>query len=196
MSNDILRNRLKVLTKPFHDSLEATPLAISLASGNITKDKYISFLKDLYYLHKEVESKMCLMPEWSSYKLDPHQHTRADLLLADLAAFGVHVEDITSNITLIDEYSFAKIIGMLYVLEGSTMGGRVLSQRLLHVRGNDDLPVTRYYNAYADETMQRWGEYCSFLSEYEIKHPEDSSEIILGACSMFLQMEEILLANN
>ncbi|MDD2791008.1 MAG: biliverdin-producing heme oxygenase [Sulfurimonas sp.] len=194
--NTSLRTRLKILTKPFHDSLEATPLAIVLASGEISREQYISYLKALYILHKRVEPAICAMPEWENYLLDPHLHMRLDLLIADLEALGIFTESLTPNKILNTEDSFAKAIGMLYVLEGSTMGGKLLSQRLTHIKGKENFPVNNYFNAYEHQTIKRWGEYCNFLSEYEHKNPQDSSEIILGACSMFLEIEEILLAIN
>lgn len=187
-----LRTQLKNLTKPFHDALEATPLALALASGTLSKKTYIQYLQALYLLHEKLENPIQNMSEWHKYHINPDSHCRLHLIAADLGALGASTQEHPFNIDIHVNWNFPAAIGVLYVLEGSTMGGRLLAQRNQHILGDDGRSATRYFEAYGDETMARWGAYCDFLSRYGTMHPEKDAEVILGACGMFLSMKGVL----
>jgi heme oxygenase len=191
---DSLRSQLKSLTKPFHDALEATSLAMALASGTLGKKSYVGYLQALYHLHEKLETRIQNMSEWKAYHINPDSHCRLHLIAADLGALGASTQELHSKFDIHVNWSFPTAIGVLYVLEGSTMGGRLLAQRNAHILGDDGRSATRYFEAYGDETISRWGAYCEFLSRYGSMHPEENAEVILGACSMFLTMKEVLHA--
>jgi heme oxygenase len=195
-NDNSLRSKLKLLTKPFHDSLEIVPLAVELASSTVSKERYINYLKTLYAIHSKFENLIQNMDEWSSYSINPQQRSRLHLLEKDLNALGASTEKISLEIDLHINWSFPVAVGVFYVLEGSTMGGQFLAQRLSHIKGNDALCATRYFQAYKDNTMTRWSEYCDFLVQYDTDNPEKNSEVILGACSMFLIMQKVMYETN
>lgn len=187
-----LRMRLKTVTKPMHDELENTELAGLLASGTIGKKLYVKYLQKLYSIHNTLEVKMQNMPQWKEYGIDIFQRSRRELILQDLASLSATPLSDEADVELKVSLNFYTAIGVLYVLEGSTMGGRILSQRLAGIKGDDGISVTRYFEAYKDNTLGLWSEYCSFLDAVDIKHNEKNNEIILGACDMFLLMREVM----
>jgi heme oxygenase len=195
-NDNSLRSKLKFLTKSFHDSLETVPLSVELASATITKERYINYLKVLYAIHYKFENLIQNMEEWSSYDINPHKRSRLQLIKEDLTALDASTENILLEIDLHVNWSFPVAVGVLYVLEGSTMGGQILSQRLSHLIGNDTLSATRYFQAYKDDTIILWSEYCDFLVQYGDDNPEKTSEVILSACSMFLIMQQLMYEIN
>ena len=84
----------------------------------------------------------------------------------------------------------AEALGMLYVLEGSTLGGRLIL-RALADRGIND-PVLAFLDPYGAHTAARWRGFLSVLSR---ETGEDESLIrraCAGACSGFRHAERIL----
>ena len=120
-----LRLRLKELTAPFHKELESTPIAIRLASGAIGREEYGLYLEKVAALHQTLEPLFTAMGEWKAYGINPLQRTRLQLLNNDLCALGKEIP-LKREIQPLDiPLNFATTVGMMYVLEGSTMGGQV-----------------------------------------------------------------------
>jgi heme oxygenase len=186
-----LREQLKTLTKPFHDQLENTVLARSLADGSVSRDRYERYLGHLLTLHSVIEEKIRHYPQWKEYNLDITQRVRYPLLQSDLTSLNAP-ESAASLPPLAVSWSFATAVGVMYVLEGSTMGGIFLAQRLSHLLGDDGLPATRYFQGYGELTMPRWGEYCTFLERFSLQEPKSHEEVILAACAMFLLMQKVM----
>lgn len=81
--------------------------------------------------------------------------------------------------------SHAAALGALYVMEGSTLGGKIISQML-----EKQLGLTRglsFFKSYGDDTMQMWQRFKSALDEEE-NLPE--SEVIAAANETFLKFSE------
>ena len=51
---------------------------------------------------------------------------------------------------------------MLYPIEGSSLGGQVISRHLLQNHGLTMNKGARFFNGYAENTPMRWEEFCQF----------------------------------
>lgn len=190
MTLSTLRQRLKELTAPFHAELEKAPVAIALADGSISRKNYAIYLTKLVAIHQTLEPILIGMSEWEHYGINPALRTRVNLLKADLAALEEEIPH-SESVAFIDiPRNFETAVGMMYVLEGSTMGGQILSRKLSHMIGTDGVPCTRYFHAYGENTMPLWGEFCQFLDRFESEYPLLSDHVILGACAMFLTIQK------
>ncbi len=72
--------------------------------------------------------------------------------------------------------SIAEALGMFYVLEGSTLGGRMIL-RMLEARGVEDEALA-FLDPYGPETGARWRDFLSVLMGYV----GDNEGLILHAC--------------
>lgn len=86
--------------------------------------------------------------------------------------------------------SKAAALGMLYVLEGSTLGGRLIRRRIEASGGGSDLPIA-FIDPYGDSTGQRWRDFLTVL-EREVKGEAALAEAVEGAVAAFLHVEHIL----
>lgn len=188
------RQSLKTVTQPLHDALEKSPLAQSLASGTVNLSTYKTYLSKLYTLHAYCESEVAAFAEWGEYGIDPDQRRRLPMLIDDLNALGINPSDLPLSFHWNHTWDFPTAVGVMYVLEGSTMGGMYLAQRLLLLTGHDGQPATRYFRGYGDETIPMWSDYCRFLNQYAYKHPDEQSKITDGACAMFTELQGVLNA--
>lgn len=187
-----LREKLKSYTASFHTALENTKLAKSLADGTVTRSDYQRYLQYLAAIHAKLENQIQQFPEWENFSIEISQRVRYPLLQQDLASLGCLESDTLTLPSLEVPWSFATAVGVMYVLEGSTMGGRILTQRLSHIIGKDGVPSTRYFQAYGDLTMSRWSEYCTFLDEFASRDSYAQDKVILAACAMFLLLQRIM----
>ncbi len=132
-SSATARGEMRGATRAAHERLHRLPIFASLAAGRIDRDGYIDLLKRLFGFHVPVEAAIsgALGAETFGVGLPPWR--RADLLWADLSWLGVSESERlaipmlapTSGIA-----SPASAMGWLYVLVGSTLGGRLLARRL------------------------------------------------------------------
>jgi heme oxygenase (biliverdin-IX-beta and delta-forming) len=54
------------------------------------------------------------------------------------------------------------LIGLLYAMEGSTLGGQVIARHLYDHVGLTEHSGARYFAAYGPDTEARWHEFCAF----------------------------------
>lgn len=177
----MLRERLKVLTKPFHDELENDSLNVQIMRKSITKDEYTRLLTLFYSVVAPTEKIFAsYCAKFAEFGIDVVQREKKEHLLSDLSNLGA----VPKNTIDMGEHSFEWAIGAMYVFEGSTMGGMFISREL------DSIDFAKnahsYFNPYSEKTMYMWQQYCDFLSKVEKSTDIDNNKIILAACEMFL----------
>lgn len=183
----MLRERLKVLTKPFHDELESASLNAQLTSKSITKDDYSKLLLLFYSVVAPVEEVFANHSgQFAKFGIDVAQRAKKENLIRDLSNLGVAPKEVMD----IKGQSFEWAVGAMYTLEGSTMGGMFISRELALVDFASD--AHSYFNPYGEKTMPMWKQYCDFLSKIEEEPDFDSGKAILAACEMFLTMQRAL----
>ncbi len=116
------RTALRTATRAEHDRVDAEFSAHDLNS----RDGYARFLRAQAAAHLPVERAIeaagatDLLPDWAARR-------RADALLADLAELGV-APAAEENFTI--GRGEASLLGAIYVLEGSRLGGAVLRRQI------------------------------------------------------------------
>lgn len=123
------RAALREATKAVHERLHHVPAFAALAAGALDRAGYRALLARLYGFHAPMEAAMA---EALAGRFAPAAWQRADLLRADLAALG-EGEPTLARLPRIRppaRLSDPEAMGCLYVLEGSTLGGRHLARQL------------------------------------------------------------------
>jgi heme oxygenase len=89
---------------------------------------------------------------------------KSHLLKGDLQKLGEESEAVPRCEVLPEIQTFASGLGCLYVLEGSTLGARVISRRLeSHFMLGPDSGAA-FFNAYGEAVGRRWSEFRSFVT--------------------------------
>lgn len=93
---------------------------------------------------------------------------KGPLLAADLKALGVTDPGTLPVCTHLPPIrGWREAIGCHYVLEGSTLGGRVILKRMRReAEADDDALPAAFFSAYGDATGERWRTFCSFLRSH------------------------------
>lgn len=75
-------------------------------------------------------------------------------------------------------------LGMAYVIEGSTLGGRVIMKHLSPRLQITETHGGTFFAGYGNETGSMWKEFIEALTEYANK-PDQGSQVIEGAIAGF-----------
>lgn len=191
MVQESFKELLKERTKDLHDRIENTPIAKALASSSVRSKAYKEYLQKLLAIHIPVESiALANKEQWQKYGIEIEQHCRTSMLEDDLKALGIMQKP--QGVLACEDWGFAKIVGALYVLEGSTMGGQILRERLSYIKGDDGLSATRYFGAYKEKTIPQWLHFSRFIDRYAAENKEESALVYEGAKTIYLAVEEAM----
>ncbi|MGI4873521.1 MAG: biliverdin-producing heme oxygenase [Janthinobacterium lividum] len=172
---------LRTETRPAHDALEQNVFNQQLTSGTITAAATAHFLAKMYGFLAPYEARLQaenLGPEW---EIPARQ--RAHLILKDL-------QQPASAVALCPALpplgTWPQLLGAMYVLEGSTLGGQVIARSLAKA----GIPLHTYFSGYGEQTGTRWKQFCHLLTEEAT--PENQAEIVESASRTFYALQQWL----
>lgn len=176
---DMAMQRFKHSTAELHSQVESA-LNPTLRFG--TRAAYGQLLRRLRPFYVTIEQMLATL-SWSAIGFDFESRRKAPLLTADLSALGEPIEDAREARSPVEIaypvlMDLASGFGTLYVLEGATLGGRVLRKV---IRANLDIDCSNggsFYEGYGDDTQTRWREFGAALDDYcrDSKQRFDSAE--------------------
>jgi heme oxygenase len=195
-----IMSRLKTETRDLHSHAEGRVLQQRIASGNVDRKTFAAYLGQLYHVHRALESALESSREAhpSVAALATDDRMRVPDLHRDLEFYDVHPHAIEagvaatrfqSQIDTIMNSNPTALLGALYVLEGSTNGGRFLAKSLRKSWGlaGDGLS---YFDPYGDEQPQRWAAFRRDMDEASFE-ATDEEAIVEMAKKTFLAIAEV-----
>lgn len=180
-----LRQRLRIETRKTHDALDQT---LELIERPLTLTQYGRLLGRFLGIHLAVEPLL-------SRNLDPalmEGRSKLSALDHDLQACGFEPNEI-QTFPVCDVLptisNRATALGALYVIEGSTLGGRVIAQSIAR---NEQIPphACRYFDIYGAQAGTRWRAVCDALEacDDQAMHIEavTSAKLVFGSLTLWL----------
>jgi heme oxygenase len=146
--------QLRSHTQPYHEALEQNAFNQALTAGRITAAVTERFLGKLYGFLLPYETRLrqhAWAPEWQI-----ERRQRAHLIAQDLPA--APALPLCSALPPLD--TRAQLLGALYVLEGSTLGGQVITRQLAQA----GITTRTYFTGYAEQTGPMWKAFCQLLA--------------------------------
>ncbi|MEO5813761.1 MAG: biliverdin-producing heme oxygenase [Gemmatimonadaceae bacterium] len=181
-------SQLKLATEALHARVELAMPTLDELSRRL---RYVQCLRDFYALYALWEPAIWQTPGVADVVTDGAARQKLPLLVRDLKALGQAVTDVPF---VVDDASSdlpancAEALGALYVLEGATLGGRVI---LRHIAGPLDLPLDgglAFFNGYGARTGPMWTSFGRALEHYS-DTGGDVSASIAGATRCFTAFE-------
>lgn len=165
-----IMGRLRESTRELHKEAESRPLQRSMARGTLPRGSYAMYLGQLRHLHAALEAALdsTVSNRTDMATLHTDERRRVPDLDRDLASFGVEPGSVPvlpateRFIERLDEFAQrdpVALLGPLYVLEGSTNGGRFLAkvlQRALLLEAGEGLS---YMDPYGERQPEMWAEF-------------------------------------
>ena len=159
--------RLRAETRPYHDAVEQNEFNQALAAGTPSAAATAQFLAKMYGFLQPYEAQLRqhadeLGPAW-----EIAERQRAHLILEDLA---VPASELPLCPAMPPLATLPQLLGAMYVLEGSTLGGQVLARQLAKA----DIGLRRYFIGYGERTGPRWKAFCQLLADAATPDREDA----------------------
>jgi heme oxygenase len=173
-------HQLKEGTSDIHQRVEER---VAIFDAEFDLVRYVQLLERFYGFWAPVETKLSHSNSLDHPALDLQSRLKSHLLAADLLILGSNPVTLPLCGDLPPLDTFSRGLGCLYVLEGSTLGARVISRRIeshLHLRVGSG---ASFFNAYGEAVGRRWVEFKSFLTTHAT--PADSEEIVNSARQAF-----------
>ncbi len=183
--------KLKEATKHKHDDLENT---VNVMDRIFSLDDYKILLTKFYRFYAAIEPKVAQNDlRIADFDFDERRKTR--LLEKDLHALGI-LSDVKENVRLWENLptldTTAKAFGSLYVMEGATLGGQVISRHLKQHLGMTTEGGAAFFNSYGKEIGPMWKSFGAALTAFAASGADDD-EIIEAARRTFDSFRDCVL---
>ena len=152
---------LKERTEVAHASLEKK-LIVHIKNVRSTAT-YVELLLLLYPFH--LRASELLAAHTVIFPENNPDSARAGNIRSDLNHFGVSVSTAISGQPMLPSVdSVEAALGMHYVLEGSTMGGQIITRLLSNAMNVSPVHGFSFFNPYQSQTIPRWEKFKSHLN--------------------------------
>lgn len=169
---------LRLATRPAHDQLEQHIFNQQLSAGTVTEAATAHFLAKMYGFLVPYEARLRaqhLGPEWET-----GARQRAHLILHDL-------RQPASQLAICDNMpplaTWPQLLGAMYVVEGSTLGGQVITRQLAKA----NIPLRSYFTGYGERTGMMWKAFCQLLTQAAT--PANEAELVESARLTFQHLD-------
>ena len=178
----MLSEKLKEHTKQHHQLLEKKMVAQMKAIT--TPQEYAKLLSVFYSFFGGLEMALdkcidlTLLPDYA-------QRRKSTALAQDLLDLSAPLPFFALRNDLPEIRDHIQSIGALYVMEGSTLGGKIIAKMMLQQLNVTDMPGLTFFNGYGEQTMSMWQ---TFKNSIDIPLSSTEVEIIIqSANDTFLQ---------
>jgi heme oxygenase (biliverdin-IX-beta and delta-forming) len=179
--------RLKTETRAAHDRIEA---AMDLDRRIATRDGYRDLLIRFYGFHKAWEEEAADKAHDRSFF---ERRRKTQHLIQDLEVLGLKSEDIIrlpQCRPLMPLPAPEAVLGSMYVVEGSTLGGAIIARDVENRLGLTAETGCAYFRSYGRDIAAMWKSFGAVL--LEASSPEADDLIVESAQKTFTVMHDWL----
>ena len=183
-SKHMILKHLKEATGSRHAALESR---LPLLESGMSRLGYLQFLQRFYGYYAPLEAQLLALPHWPSLGFDYAGRHKTPRLVQDLRALGETpeaIEGVARCQNLPTLASPGHLLGCLYVIEGATLGGQIITRHLEANLGLTPSSGTAFFGGYGAQTGSRWKAFCAMLTAHA-GEPGRQDDILCSACQTF-----------
>lgn len=174
-----LAERLRTETRVHHVRAEE---AMGLMSPDLSSDRYVEILRAFHIYYSLLEPQLAGFSEWEELGCEIKARLgKLEKIENDLKYFNASVRKPAPRIVIGD---FAQALGAMYVIEGSTLGGQVISKFLANRFGYVPESGAQYFSGYGPETGKMWVSFKAVIARAETAGV-DQDRVVEGAARAF-----------
>lgn len=177
----MIMTKLKESTRGQHEALESV---VDVMNRSLTSEGYKSLLVKFYRFYSAIEPRL---PDGEMLEagLDIRPRLKTQLLEADLKYLGVAPSSTSPWAGIPKTRNAAEAFGAIYVMEGATLGGQVITRHLTQHLGLTPEQGGAFFNSYGREVGPMWKAFGAAVTAYSEKHPETDDVIVRSAGETF-----------
>jgi len=183
----------KIKTATQHSHQETEKILVGKMKTMRSVNDYAGILK-LFYgyfggLEQQIEKYI------NADNLSDYNERRKTAAVADdLVALGHALPNKAANNELPIIETKLQAFGALYVIEGSTLGGKIISKMVQQHLGIKDGRGLSFFNGYGEDTGKKWSGFQQILNSIA-SGPEEEDEVITAANNTFAKFKTWLEAS-
>lgn len=163
----MILTKIREKTLGYHDDF--TGWANKILSGTADKEHYKDVLKTFYGFYYPLEQKLESLPDWKNYDFDITKRRKAPMLMEDMKTLGITDEEI-NEIKMCENLptmgNLGQALGTMYVVEGATLGGQIVANKLNETLGYNAGNGASFFNSYRENLRPMWKEFSDFINNY------------------------------
>jgi len=183
-----LSARLKQSVASIHNEIEA---GSAIPDGILSLADYASCLGRFYAVFAPVEDGLAAFDEWPEWGINLSAQRRTPELRADLLALGFDNAALP-RLVMPPMADFATAVGGLYVLEGSSLGGKVILRSLEARLGARLAGAVAFFGGAGRQDALSWPAFKARLDAFGEGRPAAQARAVAGAMAVFRQFAEAL----
>jgi len=183
--------RLKQATAARHAAIESRSV---LLDPRLSRATYRACLRRFFGYYAPLELRLLSSRAWHGAGLAYRDRHKTPRLSQDLAALGVTPEELEQTPlchALPDLHTTARLFGCLYVIEGATLGGQIVTRHLQASLGVTPQSGGAFFSGYAEHTGSRWKAFGAHLAAFALASGADD-EIVVSANETFETLDRWL----
>lgn len=171
---------LKQNTAEFHDAAEKLFNSEKIFNKTFTLEDYKKIINTNYLMLLHSEDKIFnSLSEKFSEKLQLDQRKKLALIEKDLESLSIENQKVSHPLEINNEH---EALGMMYVIEGSTLGGNVIAKQLSKTDGFDEVTFN-FFGCYQENTGPMWKNFKEVLDTTVTE--ENYNEVLSGAKKLY-----------
>jgi heme oxygenase len=184
-----VRQQLRSATHAAHVRLNHHPMLAGLTRPGFCLDVYQQILAAYYPFYAAVEPAiLAVLSQTNDLGFSYIERRKLPWLIEDLLALGYETENIQCKRTFAIPADAAEVIGTLYAIEGSTLGGQVISRHLAANLGLTAEQGARFFSGYGANTESHWAAFCAY-AETLVDDPRQRERASVAALQVFNALE-------
>jgi heme oxygenase len=160
----MILKRLKLATSARHTALEDQ---LPLMRSDLSCEEYRQFVGRFFGFYAPLETLLMASNHWQLLGFDYAARQKTPRLVQDLLALGgsaVELAAIPRCTNLPALTTPEQLLGCLYVIEGATLGGRIITRQLQTQLGLNPESGGAFFEGYGGQTGPHWKAFCTMLT--------------------------------
>jgi heme oxygenase len=196
-----LMDSLSEAVRERHARMEALPFIAALTSGQLPLESYVGQLRAMAVIQGTLEHEIAQITSSEIRTLLQDRpsrliHLRKDLsvfdplFIPDIEAALDHTRKIAERIRRYRVERPTDLLGILYVLQGTTLGNSMHLPDVLKTFGSQTSGTAHYYAGYGDRTGEYWQKFYRAMNALPLDQ-EGTTRVIQVARDFFDQLEAL-----
>ena len=160
---------LKKETAVAHKATEAVALGHKMKDLTLSRAEYSQLISCNWWIHQRIEKTIdAFLTQQTFPKLSVFFDRKSEWLAADMAYLNIIPnQQPFSTIVYPKITTKAALLGCLYVIEGSMLGGQLMVNLFRKHATLNDIAQFHFYQGYGKNTRQRWKTFQALTNEME-----------------------------